>query len=124
MSAPTRTPRRATRAVGARALAPIVIERVRPEIDAGRFPAKRVLGEACVVSADIFKDGHDQLAARVRYRGPGEGEWSYVAMPYDNDADRWAGVFLRDRIGVWRFSIDAWADVFATLRSGRDRTAV
>ena len=78
MSAPTRTPRRASRAAGSRALAPIVIERVRPEVDAGRFPAKRVVGDVCLVSADIFKDGHDQLAARVRYRSPGEGEWSYA----------------------------------------------
>jgi starch synthase (maltosyl-transferring) len=121
MSAPTRTPRRASRAVGSRALAPIVIERVRPEIDAGRFPAKRVLGEACVVSADIFKDGHDQLAARVRYRCPDEGEWAYVAMPYDADTDRWAGAFLLDRIGEWRFTVEAWTDVFATWRSGLEK---
>jgi starch synthase (maltosyl-transferring) len=121
MSAPTRTPRRASRAAGSRALAAIVIERVRPEIDAGRFAVKRVLGEACVVSADIFKDGHDQLAARVRYRGPGEGEWSYVAMPYDSDADRWAGAFVLDRIGEWRFTVEAWTDAFATWRSGLEK---
>jgi len=121
MSAPTRTPRRASRAAGSRALAPIVIERVRPEVDGGRFPAKRVVGESCVVSADIFKDGHDQLAARVRYRGPGEGEWSYVAMPYDPDADRWAGALSLDRIGEWRFTIEAWTDVFGTWRSGLEK---
>ena len=121
MTAPTRTARRASRAAASRALAPIVIEHVRPEIDAGRFPAKRVLGDACVVSADIFKEGHDQLAARVRYRGPGEGEWSYVAMPYDSDADRWAGAFALDRIGEWRFTIEAWTDTFATWRSGLEK---
>jgi starch synthase (maltosyl-transferring) len=121
MSAPTRTPRRASRAVGARALAPIVIEHVRPEVDAGRFAAKRVLGEACIVSADIFKDGHDQLAARVRYRSPGEGEWAYVAMPYNPDTDRWAGAFLLDRIGEWRFTVEAWTDVFGTWRSGLEK---
>src|SRR5918999_1531602 len=121
MSAPTRTPRRASRAAGSRALAPIVIERVRPEIDGGRFPAKRVVGEACIVSADIFKEGHDQLAARVRYRGPGEGEWSYVAMPYDYNADRWAGAFPLDRIGEWRFTVEAWTDVFSTWRSGLEK---
>jgi starch synthase (maltosyl-transferring) len=121
MSAPTRTPRRVSRAAGSRALAPIVIERVRPEIDAGRFAAKRVVGEACIVSADIFKDGHDQLAARIRYRNPGEGEWSYVAMPYDSNADRWAGAFLLDRIGEWRFTIEAWTDAFGTWRSGLEK---
>ncbi|HEU5184640.1 MAG TPA: alpha-1,4-glucan--maltose-1-phosphate maltosyltransferase [Gemmatimonadaceae bacterium] len=121
MSAPTRTPRRASRAAGSRALAPIVIERVRPEVDGGRFPAKRVAGESCLVSADIFKEGHDQLAARVRYRGPGEGEWSYVAMPYDPDADQWAGAFSLDRIGEWRFTIEAWTDGFGTWRSGLEK---
>src|SRR5918992_1437555 len=73
------------------------------------------------MSADIFKEGHDQLAARVRYRGPGEGEWSYVAMPYDYDADRWAGAFPLDRIGEWRFTVEAWTDVFSTWRSGLEK---
>ena len=74
-----------------------------------------------MVSADIFKDGHDQLAARVRYRCPGEGEWTYVAMPYDADTDRWAGAFLLDRVGEWRFTVEAWTDVFATWRSGLEK---
>jgi starch synthase (maltosyl-transferring) len=121
MSAPTRTPRRVSRAAGSRALAPIVIERVRPEVDAGRFPAKRVIGEACVVSADIFKDGHDQLAARIRYRSPGEGEWAYAPMQYDYNADRWSGSFTLDRMGEWRFTIEAWTDLFATWRSGLEK---
>ena len=121
MSAPTRTPRRASRPAGARALAPIVIERVRPEVDAGRFPAKRVVGDICQVSADIFKDGHDQLGARVRYRSPGEGEWSVAAMLYDSKGDRWSGAFALDRIGEWRFTVEAWTDVFGTWRSGLEK---
>ena len=121
MSAPTRTPRRASRAAGSRALASIVIAGVRPEVDAGRFPAKRVVGDVCHVSADIFKDGHDQLAARVRYRSPGEGEWSYSAMFYDPNADRWSGAFALDRIGEWRFTVEAWTDVFGTWQSGLEK---
>jgi starch synthase (maltosyl-transferring) len=121
MSAPTRTPRRISRAAASRALAPIVIERMRPEVDAGRFPAKRVLGDACVVSADILKDGHDQLAARIRYRSPGQGEWAYAPMEYDYNVDRWSGSFVLDRIGEWRFTVEAWTDVFATWRSGLEK---
>jgi starch synthase (maltosyl-transferring) len=121
MSAPTRTPRRAPRAAGSRVFAPLIIQHVEPQVDAGRFPAKRLVGEACIVSADIFKDGHDQLAARVRYRGPGDGDWSYVAMPFDYNADRWAGAFLLDRIGEWRFTVEAWTDAFATWRSGLEK---
>jgi len=45
-----------------------VIENVKPEIDGGRFPAKRVVGERMTVEADIFTDGHDALAAALLYR--------------------------------------------------------
>ena len=40
----------------------VVIENVRPEIDGGRHPVKRVLGEQVTVKADVFTDGHDSLA--------------------------------------------------------------
>src|SRR5438046_3596971 len=46
----------------------VVVERVMPEIDAGRFPAKRATGETVTVEADIFADGHDVLAAVLKYR--------------------------------------------------------
>ena len=46
----------------------VVVERVQPEIDAGRFPIKRVVGETVFVSADVFADGHDLLAGVVKYR--------------------------------------------------------
>src|ERR1051325_10850414 len=46
----------------------VIVERVWPEIDGGRFPIKRSLGETVTVSADIFADGHDLLAGVVKYR--------------------------------------------------------
>ena len=45
----------------------VVIESVRPQIDCGRFPIKRVVGETVVVEADVFADGHDQVACQVLY---------------------------------------------------------
>ena len=45
----------------------VVIERVSPEIDCGRFPIKRVAGETVVVEADVFADGHDQIACEILY---------------------------------------------------------
>ena len=53
-----------------------VIENVEPEIDAGRFPAKRILNDQVSVRADIHADGHDLLAAAVLYRKAGEEEWN------------------------------------------------
>jgi starch synthase (maltosyl-transferring) len=53
----------------------VAIEAVSPEIDAGRFPAKRAVGESVTVEADIFADGHDSLAAVLRYRHRSSDAW-------------------------------------------------
>ena len=63
---------------GSGGLPHLVIEQVTPQVDGGRHSPKRVVGGTCEVGAAIFKDGHDLLAARVRYRGPGDGEWRAV----------------------------------------------
>ena len=66
----------------------MIIEGVQPEIDGGRFPIKRTVGEEVVVAADIFAEGHDVLAAVVRHRHVGAPDWSEAPMtPLVND--RW-----------------------------------
>ena len=99
-------------------LAHLAIENVSPELDAGRFPVKRIVGDILDVGADIFKDGHDLIAARVRYRGPDDEEWRYAPMVHDPDIDRWRARFALDRIGRWTYTVEAWTDVFGTWRSG------
>src|SRR6266545_1411728 len=90
----------------------VVIEGVRPEIDCGRFPIKRVVGETVAVEADIFTDGHDALAAVLRYWREGAG-WAEVPMqPVVND--RWRGEFSVTTLGRYRYSIRAWIDRFGT----------
>ena len=66
------------------------------------FPAKRVIGQACIVSADIFKEGHDQLAALFAIGPPAKGN-GRTSPCLQSLADRWAGAFLLDRVGEWRF---------------------
>src|SRR5512145_1400335 len=58
----------------------VVIEAVRPQVDGGRVPIKRVVGEEVVVTADIFADGHDMLAAVLLYRRAGEARWRETRM--------------------------------------------
>ena len=53
--------------------------RSTPEIDGGRFPVKRIVGDVLTVEADIFGDGHDRLAAAVSYRAAGDADWSRAA---------------------------------------------
>jgi starch synthase (maltosyl-transferring) len=68
----------------------VIIEAVSPEVDDGRFPTKRTVGEDVTVSADIFAAGHDVIIAVLRHRSVPAGEWAEVAMAPVND-DRWTG---------------------------------
>ena len=91
----------------------ILIRDVEPQVDCGRYPVKRVVGEDVVVSATIFRDGHDVLGAAVRYRPPGARRWRESALePLGND--RWRGSFTVDVPGRWTFSVIAWTDRIAS----------
>ena len=64
----------------------VVIEDVKPEINGGRFPVKRVVGERIVVEADIFADGHDAVSAVLLYRKENQSRWTETTMtPLIND---------------------------------------
>ncbi|HUV66783.1 MAG TPA: maltotransferase domain-containing protein, partial [Sedimentisphaerales bacterium] len=60
----------------------IAIEGVSPEIDGGRFPAKRAVGDVMAVEADVFCDGHDKIDAALRYRCENEEGWNDVPMQF------------------------------------------
>jgi starch synthase (maltosyl-transferring) len=100
---------------------PILILNPSPTVDGGRWPAKRVVGDGCVVGADLLREGHDVLGARIRWRAPGERAWGSAPMTYDADLDRWSGVLLPDRPGRWLFTIEAWAEPFASWRAELER---
>jgi starch synthase (maltosyl-transferring) len=90
-----------------------IIEAVEPEIDAGKFPAKRIVGDMVVVTADIFTDGHDGLSAVLLFRKLESPDWSETPMrPLVND--RWKGEFAAAELGQYVFSIEAWVDAFKT----------
>jgi starch synthase (maltosyl-transferring) len=93
----------------------VVIENIQPTVDCGRFRAKAIVGDLVDVSADIFRDGPDLLAAVIRYRGPQHSRWQESPMT-QLENDRWAGSFSPDHIGRWRYSIEAWTDHFGTWR--------
>ncbi len=92
---------------------PIVIEHVRPSVDDGRSPVKREVGDHLEVSADIFREGHDVLAAVIRYRAKDEGEWREAPLRL-MDNDRWAGSFPLDANSRYHYTIEAWTDVFGS----------
>ncbi|TVQ34726.1 MAG: alpha-1,4-glucan--maltose-1-phosphate maltosyltransferase [Geminicoccaceae bacterium] len=93
----------------------VAIERVSPELDGGRFPIKRVVGDVLEVEADILMDGHDKLAAALLYKAADEADWHRVPMHFV-DNDRWAGRIPLTRNCRYRYTVEAWFDVFATWR--------
>ena len=93
----------------------VVIENLKPEIDCGRFAAKRTVGEPMTVEADIFADGHDALSARLLYRKEGISRWTEILMqPLPND--RWRGTFEVTEIGDYYYTVQAWVDRFKSWR--------
>src|SRR5258708_2296689 len=91
----------------------VVIEEVQPQVDCGRYPAKRILGDVVTVTAAIFGDGHDHVSARLLYRHSSESAWHtqpFVALTND----LWTVTVTADKLGDWLYTIEAWVDHFAT----------
>ena len=91
----------------------VVIRGVKPELECGRFPVKRVVGETVLVEADIFADGHDAIASVVRYRHEDDEFWAEVPMEGPVN-DHWRGGFPVEKLGQYVYSIAAWVDPFQT----------
>jgi starch synthase (maltosyl-transferring) len=95
----------------------IQIEDVWPQIDCGRYPVKRTVGDEIEVWATIFRDGHELVGAAILYRGPGSSDWEEAEMrKVEDQPDRWTGSFHVDRCGRWEFTIEAWVDRFESWR--------
>ncbi len=108
----------------------VVVESVTPEVDGGRTVVKRIRGDRMVVEADVFADGHDVVAAELRFLRPGQGDWESVPMePVGND--RFRAELTLDAMGQYTYVPVGWCDTFATWRedlhkrrlAGHDLTA-
>jgi starch synthase (maltosyl-transferring) len=93
----------------------VVIEGVHPEIDCGRFPIKRVIGEQVRVEADVFAEGHDVVDAVLLHRHASEQQWQETPMTFLVN-DRWFGLFQVTVIGSYLYTLLAWVDHFRTWR--------
>ncbi|HEY6445588.1 MAG TPA: alpha-1,4-glucan--maltose-1-phosphate maltosyltransferase [Acidobacteriaceae bacterium] len=98
----------------------VVIESVEPEIDAGRFSIKRVIGDSVTVEADVFADGHDHVAARLLFRYYQIPTWTAVPMQALGN-DRWRASFPVVRLGEYLYTVAGWIDHFDTWRSDLEK---
>src|SRR6478672_2814725 len=110
------------RQLDARLLRRVVIESVEPEVDSGRFPIKRTVGEDVIVTADVLTDGHDAVAAIVLFRKLGDQQWREAPMR-PLDADRWQGKFTVDALGRYEYCVEGWVDRFASWRQDLSKKA-
>ncbi len=100
---------------GAPPPSPILIENVEPAVDCGRYPVKREVGDTLTVSADIFREGHDKLAAVVKYRAWDEDGWHEAPMRFV-DNDRWEGIVTLTTNTRFVYTVEAYPDYFESWR--------
>ncbi len=95
----------------------VIVEHVEPQVNHGQYPAKRVVGEAVEVSADVYGDGHDHVRATTLYRKQGESSWRRVFMRAGIN-DRWTGTFIPEEKGFYEFTVRGYVDHFETWQHG------
>jgi starch synthase (maltosyl-transferring) len=93
----------------------VVVDKVRPEIDGGRFPVKRVVGETVEVEADAFTDGHDSITCRLLWRPESQSRWNETEMEALPN-DLWRAEFTVTEQGRWLYGVVGWVDPFKTWR--------
>ncbi len=92
-----------------------VVEGLSPQVDDGRFPIKRTVGDRVVVEADAFVDGHDVVSVVLLHRRASVSGWSEVPMLALGN-DRWRAEFTVQHLGRYLYTVMAWADHFETWR--------
>ncbi|MGW1867464.1 maltotransferase domain-containing protein [Streptomyces mauvecolor] len=90
---------------------------VHPAVECGTRPAKAVAGESFQVTATVFREGHDAVAANVVLRDPGgrPGPWTPM-RELAPGTDRWGAEITPAAEGRWTYTVEAWSDPVATWR--------
>src|SRR3978361_1500455 len=92
---------------------------VAPVVSCGEFSARAVVGEHLPITATVFREGHDAVAANVVWQppagsGPGSPPPLIRMAKFGLEPDRWLATVVPDREGLWTYRIEAWSDPLAT----------
>lgn len=91
----------------------VIISSVSPSVDCGYFSVKGFIGDRFCVAADVFAEGHDEVAGCLEYRHETEEKWHQVPLIFI-DNDRWENGFILEKLGIYFYTIKAWVDDFTT----------
>ncbi|MYS29497.1 DUF3416 domain-containing protein, partial [Streptomyces sp. SID7804] len=90
---------------------------VRPMVRQGRRPAKAVTGESFEISATVFREGHDAVAANVVLKDPEGRPGPFTPMrELAPGTDRWGATVTAGAPGLWSYTVEAWGDPVSTWR--------
>ncbi|WP_104523212.1 alpha-1,4-glucan--maltose-1-phosphate maltosyltransferase [Blastococcus atacamensis] len=91
---------------------------VAPVVSCGTFSARAVVGEHLPITATVFREGHDAVAANVVWSPPGDdGTPPFLRMAkLPPEPDRWLTTVVPDREGLWTFRVEAWSDPLETWK--------
>ncbi len=89
----------------------VFIENIKPQVNCGEFPVKRVINDKFKVTADIYCDSHDVLSAEIQYKYQDDKEWKSAEMENVIN-DRWKADFGLFSIGSYFYTVTAWVDHF------------
>ena len=96
-----------------------VIEQLKPELNSGRYPIKRVQNDSVSIDATVILDGHDLLACELLYKHERDRDWTRVRMKQTVPGrDLWNGSFLVPKMGQYIYTVQAWVDHFETWKNG------
>jgi starch synthase (maltosyl-transferring) len=98
-----------------------VIDAVRPMVDGGRFPAKRVAGEVVNVEAHCFTDGHDSVRVVLRWKLAAAANADFEVDMQAQNNDVWTAQITPPQPGCYQCTVLAWVDHFASWRREFER---
>ncbi|MBA3310524.1 MAG: alpha-1,4-glucan--maltose-1-phosphate maltosyltransferase [Nocardioidaceae bacterium] len=94
----------------------IPITDVTPLVEQGRYPVKAVVGESLIVSATVFREGHDAVGAGVVLTDPTGTDRRLEFMAAGEEPDRYHAVVTPDSEGGWDYRVESWTDPYRTWR--------
>jgi starch synthase (maltosyl-transferring) len=95
----------------------VVITNISPQVESGQYPAKVLLNHPVALTASIFTDGHDEVAASVLVKHESERQWKEIPLWLINN-DHWVATFTPVQFGAYLFTVQGWVDHFTTWVKG------